>query len=226
MCVGVGEVTRTLGFDAVRRFYDRVGSLQDTQAFYEDPALDVLCRHAALGVAHDVFELGCGTGRLAERLLARELPASARYVGLDLSPTMVALSVRRLSRFGDRAAVVLGTGAARLPGADATFDRVVSTFVLDLMDESGISDTLSEARRLLRDRGRLCLVSLTHGTGLASRLLSRGWSLLHRLDPVLVGGCRPISLLSRLEPTRWRVLHHSVVVAWTVPSEVVVAERS
>lgn len=43
----------------------------------------------AFETATHVFELGCGTGRFAERLLERHLPATARYKGIDLGPTMV-----------------------------------------------------------------------------------------------------------------------------------------
>lgn len=74
-----------------RGVYDRIGRLQDWQAFYEDATTDRLVTHAALGAAQAIFELGCGTGRLAERLL-QELPGSVSYVGVDLSPKMIALA--------------------------------------------------------------------------------------------------------------------------------------
>ena len=51
-------------------FYDRFGRKQDAQAFYEDGALDDLIDHAAFEQVEKVFELGCGTGRFASRLLA------------------------------------------------------------------------------------------------------------------------------------------------------------
>ena len=35
---------RTLNFEEARRAYDRIGSFQDSQAFYEDAALDLLAR--------------------------------------------------------------------------------------------------------------------------------------------------------------------------------------
>jgi SAM-dependent methyltransferase len=215
---------RTLEAQAVRRFYDRFGSLQDWQSFYEDPGLDVLTREGDFAHAHRVFELGCGTGRFARRLLERELPPDARYSGVDVSRTMVGLSARRLARFGDRATVSLSEGGVLLPAAVASVDRVVAVYVLDLLGEGEIAAFLAEARRLLVGGGLLCTLALTHGPSMPSRLLSRAWAGLHALRPGLVGGCRPIRVGELLETSRWRVRHRSVVVAWAVPSEVLVAE--
>ena len=60
-----------------RRFYDRFGSRQDTQGFYENPALDDLVKHANFERALSVLEFGCGTGSFARRLFEAVLPADA-----------------------------------------------------------------------------------------------------------------------------------------------------
>ena len=66
-----------------------------------------------------MFELGCGTGRLAGNLLARHLPADARYLGADISDTMVTLSRARLRRFGGRAHVLRADATVPLPVASS-----------------------------------------------------------------------------------------------------------
>jgi SAM-dependent methyltransferase len=68
---------RTLSPARAKAFYDRFGRKQDAQAFYEDAALDDLVSHASFGTARTVFELGCGTGRLAVTLLRERLPEAA-----------------------------------------------------------------------------------------------------------------------------------------------------
>jgi SAM-dependent methyltransferase len=98
-------VTATLTPEAAKRFYDWFGRRQDLQAFYEDPALETLLAHADCEHATAVFEFGCGTGRLAERLLARYLPQQSRYLGVDVSSTMVGLTRERLKPWGQRAQV-------------------------------------------------------------------------------------------------------------------------
>jgi len=60
-----------------KRFYDRLGSRQDWQGFYENPAINALIEHAGFDSAHSVIEFGCGTGTLAARLLREHLPAKA-----------------------------------------------------------------------------------------------------------------------------------------------------
>lgn len=206
-----------------RRVYDRVGAQQDAQAFYEDVALEALCAHSDFEEAHSVFELGCGTGRLAEHLLRTRLPPDARYVGVDLSATMVRLARERLAPFGDRAAIVHTDGTFAFERPADSQDRVVATYVLDLLSEDDLSALLSEAHRLLRPSGRLCLTGLTWGAAPMTRLVSAVWSGLHALWPAWVGGCRPMDHRRVLANGPWCLEHHEVVHAWGVPSEVVVA---
>src|SRR5512147_2600635 len=79
-----------------RAFYDRLGSWLDTQRFHEDRAIGALVARARVETAHSVFEFGCGTGRLAVRLLGQALPPDARYNAVDISETMVDLTSERL----------------------------------------------------------------------------------------------------------------------------------
>lgn len=207
----------------VRRVYDQTGTQQDSQSIYEDAALDVLRAHAALESADTVFEVGCGTGRFAERLLREELPSRARYVGVDLSSTMARLARERLAPYADRATVWQTEGALAFDVPSASQDRVVATYVLDLLPPNDIRAFLEEACRLLRKNGRLCLAGLTEGHTLPSRVVSRLWSAVHALRPAWVGGCRPLRTRRFMEPRRWDVLHHDILSAWGVPSEVLVA---
>src|SRR5262245_2988807 len=96
------------------RFYDRFGANQDLQ-FYENGALARIVASADFDHASAVFELGCGTGRLAERLLRERLPKEAHYVGVDISTTMVGLARERLSPWRGRVDVRHGDGSTRWP---------------------------------------------------------------------------------------------------------------
>lgn len=214
---------RTLSRAAARQFYDRIGAKQDTQTFYEQPALDDLIAPARFGEAQCVFEVGCGTGRFAEELLATHLPDEARYCGIDLSATMVELTRRRLARFGKRAHVEQTDGRLSFDCADKSVDRLVATYVLDLFSPQDIRAFLQEAHRVLAADGRLCLVSLTWGQTPISRLVTALWDRVHRFRPYWVGGCRPIELRDFLSDGRWQVDDVHVVTAWGVPSEIVVA---
>jgi ubiquinone/menaquinone biosynthesis C-methylase UbiE len=114
---------RTLTHQQAKAFYDRLGSKQDLQAFYEVPATNNLIAHAAFEAAQSVFECGCGTGALAERLLSRHLPPQARYLAVDSSATMVRLARSRLARFGERVAVRQTDGSLQFGERSGTFDK-------------------------------------------------------------------------------------------------------
>ncbi len=202
--------------------YDRIGRLQDWQAFYEGPAIRDLEAHGGFGSARAVLELGCGTGAFARRLLTDLLPDDATYLGVDVSPRMVRLASARLRPFGERAEVRQVSGRPPLPGADGAYDRVVAVYVVDLLPEALARDLLAESARVLTRDGRLCLVSLTTGATPAARAVCAAWTAVWERSPALVGGCRPTDLLPLLGGD-WRVAHAANVTAWAVTSQVVVA---
>jgi ubiquinone/menaquinone biosynthesis C-methylase UbiE len=208
-----------------RTFYDRFGRKQDSQAFYEDAALDELIAHAEFEQAEKVFELGCGTGRFAIRLLTKHLRPSASYLGVDLSQTMIEIARQRISPYEGRAKVARSDGSMRFPVPDHSVDRVVSTYVLDLLSETDIRHAISEAVRVLASSGKLCLVSLTHGVTFGSRIVCALWTGLFRVHAPLVGGCRPIRLDLFFDQARWSVDYRNVVLRFGVPSEVLIASR-
>lgn len=206
----------------IKRFYDRFGARQDRQAFYEDRALENLLAYAAFAAARTITEFGCGTGRFARQILSG--CPEAIYTGFDVSSTMCDLARGALSAFGPRAAVHrLEPGTVHLPVPDGSTDRLVSTYVLDLLPAADITVFLEEAQRVLTPGGRLCLVSLTTGETLVSRGVARVWSVIHRLRPQLVGGCRPIRISEYCDPARWQLVHRRTMVSWAIPSEVLVA---
>ena len=117
----------------------------------------------------------------------------------------------------------LCSGDVELPVPDASVDRVVSTYVTDLLSHGDIRRLLEEAKRVLAPDGRLCLVGITHGEHLVARVVSRTWAAIHTLSPSLVGGCRPTSLAPLVASLDWSIIHSAIVQTWGVPSEVLVA---
>ena len=211
--------------EQIRNFYDRFGSLQDRQGFYEDIATRDLMAHAGFEQAKTVFEFGCGTGRFAADLLSHRLAETASLHGLR--------SERDYGRYRARAPGTIWcarTGAAdrwglNIAASEATFDRFVSNYVLDLLPSDDIGVLIAEALRVLTSDGRLCLVSGTHGVTPLSRFVSSAWAYVHRWRPGLVGGCRPIELLDFLDQRHWQVEYRNVVIGFGIPSEVVVGRK-
>ena len=216
---------RYLDHGQARRIYDRIGRYQDTRPLSERRAMDEIAWRGDFYNAAAVLEFGCGTGRFATRLLETKLPAGAAYLGLDVSPTMVGLAREALAPWGGRTRVELSDGSTTLPVADGEYDRLLSTYVLDLLSPSDSETLLDEAYRALRPRGLLALASLTPGSTPPSRALAGLWKGLWRIDPRVVGGCRPVELAALIAPERWRVRDRLTVTRSALSSEVLIAER-
>ncbi|MGD8402423.1 MAG: class I SAM-dependent methyltransferase [Anaerolineales bacterium] len=214
---------RTLTLEEAKAYYDSFGAKQDSQTFYEGPAIKELIANSHFDQASSVFEFGCGTGRFAQELLREHLPQDAIYQGTDVSSTMIQLAKERLESFGPRAMLTQSFTNVDIPIGDNSIDRFVSTYVFDLLPVNTSKKVLDEAHRALQAEGLLCLVSIAPGDTFISNVVMSSWQWIFSQKPSIVGGCRPIKLTELLSVDRWRIRYESVVVAWGIASEVVVA---
>jgi ubiquinone/menaquinone biosynthesis C-methylase UbiE len=115
-----------------------------------------------------VVDLGCGAGKFA--LFHAE--HGQRVVGVDIAPFFLPRAQRRID--------LIVADLRRLPFRKGAFPRASCLDVLEHLDESGLSEVLVEARRILGSSGRLCVY--THAME-SSRLASfqRGVNRLARL---------------------------------------------
>jgi SAM-dependent methyltransferase len=90
-------------------------------------------------------DVGCGTGIVTVRLLAR----GRQVLGIDRSAGMVAVAAARLP-----GRTALGT-AWRLPLAPASVDVVTMVWLLHLLDETCSAAAIADAARVLRPGGTL-----------------------------------------------------------------------
>jgi ubiquinone/menaquinone biosynthesis C-methylase UbiE len=215
---------RYLTPEQASRVYDRIGRFQDWQVLYENRALQELLRLGSFGSAKSIFEFGCGTGAFAARILSGYAPSDCRYVGVDVSRKMVALSIARLSHWAERAEIKLSDGSAHIEQPGGAFDHFVSNYVFDLLAPEYAASVISEAHRILGNNGKLCLISLGRGKSGLARILTALWEKIWRTKPELVGGCRPVDLLSLLEE-QWSIDKYETVTSQGITSEVVVATR-
>jgi len=206
---------------AAARVYDRIGKLQDTQAFYESPAIADLVAHSRLDEAGQVLEVGCGTGAFAEELLAEHLPDDAHYTGIDVSTRMIELSTERTAKFGDRAKIIQTDGSQPWP-VDKV-DRVVAIYVLDILSPEDLDRFFTEAARVLTNDGLLAITSLAKAEGGVAGVVSSAWLGLWKLSPYATGGCRPLELGV---PAGWTVVHDATVTSWGVASRSLVLRPS
>ena len=136
---------------------------------------------------------------------------------------MAGLTRDRLRAYADRATVLLTDGRMALPVADDSVDRVIATYVLDLLSADDCRMFVAEARRVLAPGGLLCLCGLTGGATPLARLVTTVWRSVHAINPKWVGGCRPMSLTRFVEDADWQIVHHGVVTRRGISSEVLIA---
>jgi 2-polyprenyl-6-hydroxyphenyl methylase/3-demethylubiquinone-9 3-methyltransferase len=123
-----------------------------------------------------VLDLGCGGG-LATACLAQR---GARVVGLDLSQTSLRVAHRHMRGRDDPAPVFLCGRAEDLPFADASFDVVWCTDVLEHL--TGLPAAIAQIARILKPGG-LFLYDTINRTWLSRLLGIWFWEYLAGLAP-------------------------------------------
>jgi ubiquinone/menaquinone biosynthesis C-methylase UbiE len=109
-----------------------------------------------------VLEVGCGPGHLSIALADRH---GLDVTGIDLDPAMIERAQRNATRavdLAERRPTFLAANVASLPFADASFDRVVSTFSMHHWEDPTAG--LAELGRVLRPGARAVIWDLRPGS--------------------------------------------------------------
>jgi ubiquinone/menaquinone biosynthesis C-methylase UbiE len=141
-------------------FYDLIAKVMGA-----DAARTVLAEQAACGPDDRVLEIGCGTGSLLLQL--KRLEPGTDVIGLDPDPAALAIARRKAERTGIPLQLDQGF-ADELPYPDASFDRVLSSFMFHHLSRDVKEKTLREVRRVLKPGGRFHMVDFA-GPGAGGR---------------------------------------------------------
>jgi ubiquinone/menaquinone biosynthesis C-methylase UbiE len=144
-----------------------------------------LIEQAQIKAGFRVLDIGCGTGTMA--VLIKKLHPAADVVGIDPDPDALAVSKRKANRAG--LAIEFDRGFAdHMPYADASFDRVFSSFMFHHLTADEKSATLQEIRRVLKAGASLHLLDFVHAHGSQSKtekhglLVHRGGAVAERIE--------------------------------------------
>lgn len=113
----------------------------------------------ALGVqpGDRVLDLATGTGLNLPQL--RELVGDeGRVTGVDLTPAMLEIARTNIARHGWKNVEVREADAAQLPFPDASFDKAICTFALNIIPDYGRA--IEEASRVLVAGGRFVTLDM------------------------------------------------------------------
>jgi ubiquinone/menaquinone biosynthesis C-methylase UbiE len=140
-----------------------------------------LLEQAAPREGDALLEIGCGTANLL--LMAARRAPGVTLTGLDPDAAALARARRKAARAGVPLALDAGF-ADRLPYADGSFTRVLSSLMLHHLEPEDRLGALREARRVLRPGGSLHVADFggaasAAGGGLLGRLAHRAPRAAH-----------------------------------------------
>lgn len=213
-------IAETISAEDARCFYDGLGPLYDLGERFEQKAKARGLALLDLAPGLRLLNVGVGKGKEQAQIQEAVLPGGLA-VGIDLSPVMLQLSQEQVPVPGKRA-LCLADGRS-LPFATASFDRLFSSYVLDLIPSAAIPAFLREMLRVVRPGGRVVLIGLTEGVTLASRAVMAAWKAFYRLSPASLGGCRPLRLTYTLLQAGFADVKREIVVQGGMPSEILSA---
>jgi len=133
------------GHDWFLPLYDPIVKLLGGEAARKE-----LLDQAALRPGHRVLDIGCGTGTLATQI--KRIHPQVEVIGLDPDPKALARASRKAARASVSVHFDQGFGDP-LPYPDASFDRVLSSFMFHHLPADEKRETLREIRRVLKPNG-------------------------------------------------------------------------
>lgn len=202
------EQTRQ-NYDRMSRWYDMFAG---SEKKFTENGLQILGAKAG----ERVLEIGFGTGH-SLAILTQQVGETGLVAGVELSPGMIEVTRKRIqAKSPERSAQIIQGDGTLTPFASNSFDAVFLSFTLELFSEAEIPVALKECHRVLKQEGRLVIVSLAKKDVLACRLYEWG----HKRWPVLLD-CRPIELRKSLEAGGFRIQAAKVQTMWGLPVEIV-----
>jgi len=120
---------------------------------YFEPYAVETARRAKRLKPQKILEVACGTGRVTVQL-AERLPKTVRITATDISPDMLAVAKKKLSR--DKNVNFKVVDAMKLPFANESFDMVICQF--GLMFFSNREKAIKEMWRVLKKDGAFIFV--------------------------------------------------------------------
>jgi len=203
-------------YDKISCFYDYFAGVFEKK--YRNMALDRL----NIKRGETVLEIGFGTGHCLKRM-AELVGENGKVYGIDISSGMLEVTKQRLEEAGllDRVELYC-EDALKMPYEDNKFDAVFMSFTLELFDMPEISKVLSEIKRILKQNGRLGVLSMSKEDG--DSILSRLYEWMHTQFPQYAD-CRPIYVEHSIKDAGFEIKYKEKVKLFSLPIEIVVSVR-
>ncbi|MBI3722592.1 NAD-binding protein, partial [bacterium] len=212
----------------IEAHYDQMGDALERGERYESRAKARALALLDARAGHVVLEVGVGTGGLLARVVSR-VGGGGRVIGIDVAESLLRRARSKLEspdQAGKNGVTLVRGTAVRIPLKDESVDRVLTTYVLDLLEEEDVLIALAEMRRVLKPGGLVVCAGLTsRGASLAGQVVASGLALARKIRPLWTGGCRPLDLEPLARRAGLRVVTREVVEQKGRASEVVCCAR-
>jgi demethylmenaquinone methyltransferase/2-methoxy-6-polyprenyl-1,4-benzoquinol methylase len=218
----ISRVTRSKedaisSYNKLSKWYDILAGPSEKK--FRDIGLGML--HAKTG--ETILEIGAGTG-YSTNIIADAVGENGKVFGIDISPGMINVTKKRLEKAGllNRVELICGD-AVKLPFNSSFFDAVFTSFTLELFDTPEIPLVLSESNRVLKENGRLIIVSMSKKGNAGVMMKLYEW--LHEKIPKYVD-CRPIYLQEMIESIPFEIIEVIEKKMWGLPIEIVSSKKN
>ena len=160
-----------------RRIYDVISTVYPLSTYcFHSRAHKAALEMSRIRDGMRVLEVATGSGEMFRRLVRTN--RAGETVGLDLSPRMAARTQGRVRQdFPDSVSQCHAVDARYLPFRDQAFDAVVCCYLLELLGQEDIFQTLGEIHRVLKRRGTFTLVCIGQNADLFNRVYRMAGSL-------------------------------------------------
>lgn len=207
--------------DRTRRVYDRMAAVypMSTMLFHSRAHR---CALEASGLRNGmrVLEVATGSGEMFRRLVRANTQGAT--IGVDLSPNMAARTQRVARRkFPSARAHCQAVDARHMPFRSDSFDAIFCCYLLELLSTEDIAKTLTEFRRILRERGRLALVLIGQNTTMFNSV----YRVAGRVAPAFWGRQVEQRVPQLAETIRFEILEDHTVRQTFYPSRVLVMRK-
>jgi len=166
-----------------------------------------------------VLEIGFGRGAALVKI-AKQVGSEGEIHGIDLTPEMIVLAKKRLSKNKVRNVRIIEGDARDLPYDEKYFDIVYIASTLELFDTPDIPVVLKEIRRVLKSTGRLCVISIPR----EGREDTTGLKLYERFHTIFpkYASCRPIYVENSITEAGFKVIKKNIIGLF-FPMKIVIA---
>lgn len=207
---------RTYEPSVIEKLYSRVAWMYDIWSrLTEEKALQTILQWIDVRDGQTILEAGVGTGRLFSRIVDQN--KNGRNIGIDLSVVMLEKTRNKCGK--SKNVQLLRADITNLQESFGPFDRIVSSYVLDLLPVDQYVPILSKFRSMLQPDGKLFLAYMEAGDTFSHHF----WRWVAETFPNLMTHCRPIHLETFLQAAGFTIEQKCSLTQLTFPSCVIEA---